>query len=358
MALPHARRIAHDFEARAGALGRTSIELHPSNVHARKKARMNERMLEVPLRNPWLVAVWPGMGGVAQISGSYLVRQLAAQALAELDPRGFFELQSIAVKGGLVQPGELPHSVFYVWRDPRGVRDVLVMLGDRQPNSDGFRYCEALLEIAAKLGVERVFTFAAMATPIHPTAAPRVFAVATRRELLLELTRESITLLTEGEVTGLNGVFLAAAAARDLPAIGLLGEFPFFAAPVPNPKASAAVLRVFSELSGVPLDLTELDLDAARIERDLVRHLEGLQRAAQLTAPPPEAGEEEHETRSAPRAPRRRTLSPQVQERIEALFAQAKLDRSKALELKAELDRRHLFARYENRFLDLFKQGG
>jgi hypothetical protein len=49
-------------------------------------------------------------------------------------------------------------------------------------------------------------------------------------------------------------------------------------------------------------------------------------------------------------------LAPQDAARVEALFAEAQRDRSKALALKAELDRLGASARYEDRFLDLFKR--
>jgi len=43
-------------------------------------------------------------------------------------------------------------------------------------------------------------------------------------------------------------------------------------------------------------------------------------------------------------------------QRIEKLFDQAAKDRSKAFELKQELDRLGVFKEYEDRFLDLFKK--
>jgi hypothetical protein len=51
-----------------------------------------------------------------------------------------------------------------------------------------------------------------------------------------------------------------------------------------------------------------------------------------------------------PRLPR------EEEERIEQLFEQAAQDRSKAYELKRELDRLDVFPEYEDRFLDLFKK--
>ncbi|HYC76787.1 MAG TPA: PAC2 family protein [Planctomycetota bacterium] len=329
------------------------------------------------LRRPWLVAVWPGMGGVAQIAGNYLARQLDAQPIAELDATPYFEPQSITVKKGLVSLEPLPRSVFYAWRNPRGERDLLVLAGDRQPNAAAYRYAEALMEIAAAHHVERVVTFAAMATPLHPSAAPRVFGVATREDLLPELRMEKTTLLEEGEISGLNGVFLAAATARKVPGLCLMGEIPFFAAPLPNPKASAAVLDVFGRLFGVQVDLAPMRAEAEKIERSLVEHLENLQRAAREAAgkspDDEEEGEEESEMSAeaasdagadanepppAPAEPKRKPPPPEVMDRIEKLFAAARQDRNKALELKTELDRYGLFKEFEDRFLDLFKRAG
>ena len=63
---------------------------------------------------------------------------------------------------------------------------------------------------------------------------------------------------------------------------------------------------------------------------------------------------EDHEDWPAPRE--EEEVSDEDRERIETLFQAAHGDRSKAVELKALLDRLGHFKRYENRFLDLFKK--
>lgn len=316
--------------------------------------------MDLNLKKPWLVAIWPGMGAVAQIAGTQLVRLLGAEPIAELDPAGFFEPESISVRAGVVQPVQLARSVFYAWRDPKGERDLVVLLAERQPAARGYAYAQALLEVARTFGVERVVTFAAMASPMHPSAAARVFAAATSDALLADLRRDDVTLLAEAEIGGLNGVFVAAAAERALPAMCLLGEFPFFAAAVPNPKASAAVLRVFSSIAGLDLDLAELEADARKIERGLIHHLKNLQRSlTPMETSGDDSSEAEFEaTVPTPEESGPDPIPPDVLEHIEALFAAAREDRSKALQLKSELDRRGLFRRYEDRFLDLFKKAG
>jgi hypothetical protein len=48
-------------------------------------------------------------------------------------------------------------------------------------------------------------------------------------------------------------------------------------------------------------------------------------------------------------------LGDEDSERVERLFREARGDRAKAFELKRELDRLGVFARYEDRFLNLFE---
>lgn len=312
--------------------------------------------METPSNKAWLVAVWPGMGAVAQIAGTYLVGKLGARPVAELDARPYYAPDSISVRAGLVQPARLPRSVLHAWRDPAGNRDLLVVLAERQPQADGLAYARALIELAGDRPIERVVTFAAMATPIHPAADPRVFAACTGADLLAELERGGATRLEEGEIGGLNGLFLAAAAERALPGACLLGEFPFFAASVPNPKASLAVLRIFARLADVAIDLGDLLAESRRVEQGMVGHLEAVERAATQAAGAATAEPVERFEGAEPVGPE--TVPPEVAERIEALFARAREDRSAALQLKAELDQRGLFQRYEDRFLDLFKQAG
>ena len=67
------------------------------------------------------------------------------------------------------------------------------------------------LEYARGLGVEHVFTFAAMATQMHPGHDARVFGAATDEETLVELKRAGLEILEDGHIGGLNGVLLGGA---------------------------------------------------------------------------------------------------------------------------------------------------
>ncbi len=224
---------------------------------------------EAKLNRPWLVAVWPGMGHVALSAGYYLMAKLGMHYFAEFPAAGLFDVDVAIVKAGVVQKTHRPRSRFFVWKSPVGGRDIIVFIGEAQPPLGKYAFCEELIDFARDQQVERLFTFAAMATEMHPEHESRVFAATTDPEALGELDQPDIRILKEGHIGGLNGVLLGAAADKGMQAICLLGEMPHIFAQVPFPKASLAVLKVFVDMAKVQLDFSELVQQSEAMERHL-----------------------------------------------------------------------------------------
>jgi proteasome assembly chaperone (PAC2) family protein len=312
---------------------------------------------QLQLTHPWLIAVWPGMGHVALNAGVYLLAKLGMTAVAEAQTGDLFDADHVEVKDGLVQPPRRPRNRFFVWTDPDKKRDLVVFLGEAQPPLGKYTFCKQIVASAQEHGVERVFTFAAMATQMDPDAESRVFAAATDESSLDELKRLDLTILEDGHIGGLNGVLLGAAGEAGLRGSCLLGELPHIFAQFPYPKASLAILEIFKGLAGIDLDLTELAEQAEAADRQL--H-ELLARAREENEEEDEESEfetnggEPEEIRPAATAETR--PDPADVKKIEELFDSATKDRSKAFELKRELDRLGLFKQYEDRFLDLFRK--
>jgi proteasome assembly chaperone (PAC2) family protein len=310
----------------------------------------------------WLVAAWPGLGQVATTAAVYLLSKLRMHQVAEFPARDLFELDTIDVSGGLLRAARLPRSRLFLWRNPAAGRDIVVFLGEAQPPMGRLALCQRLLAASRSLGVTRVLTFAAMASDMEPSAPSRAYGVASDAGGLGDLKRHEVAVLAEGRISGLNGVLLAAAAEAGVPAVGLLGEMPGVAPQLPCPNASAAVLRAFKELAGVPLDMGELEEYGRSMQGQLSALYEQVKKALQERGemPPESAAAAAPASRpepAPPAGPREPMLADEDAERVERLFQQARGDRSKAFELKKELDRLGVFARYEDRFLDLFEQG-
>jgi len=315
------------------------------------------------------------MGQVATTAAIYLLSKLRMHQMAEFPGRGLFELESVDVHEGLVHASRLPRSRLFLWRNPSGGRDIIVFLGEAQPPTGKLALCEWLLAEGRALGVSRFFTFSAITTDMKPSSTSRSFGVASDAASLQELKSLEVAILAEGNISGLNGVALAAAAEAGIPSMGILGEMPALASQLPYPNASAAVLRTFKDLADLELDLTELEEYGRSMQDQLSSFYDQIMRALQESSPGVELAPPPAEAPAAAEAPsegsyespaaapgtmepsREKMLGDEDAERVERMFLLARLDRSTAFELKKELERLGVFERYVDRFLDLFEHG-
>src|SRR3954463_5507166 len=119
------------------------------------------------LRDPWLIAAWPGMGNVAVVGAGYMIVKLGAQLVYEMPARELFDIPHIDVKDGLASPGHMPRCMFFEWRNPNAGRDLLIFIGEAQPTVGGYGLCHRAVDYATQRGVKRLCTFAAMASQMH-----------------------------------------------------------------------------------------------------------------------------------------------------------------------------------------------
>ena len=304
------------------------------------------------LRDPILIAAWPGIGQVAIAACYYMISKLKMDFRAEYASSELFDADHVTINSGLVQPFRYPKSQVFSWRNPDGPQDLLVFIGEAQPPHGRYDFCRKLVDFAQREGVTKIFTFAAMATNTELQDESRVVGVATDKVTLHRMLENEIQVLSGGSISGMNGVLLGVAAERRIPGGCLLGEIPRMFAGVPYPKATVSVLKTLNQLINLKIDLSELTLESERTEAQLsqmleqVRRLEQQQRESQPT--------EEDET-FTPDPFENEKLTPEEKQKIENLFEEAGYDRSKAFELKKELDRLEVFRDYEDRFLDLFR---
>ena len=308
---------------------------------------------ELKLNKPWLVAVWPGMGHVAIQAGYFLVAKLGMHILAEFSALELFDVEHVEVKGGLIRMGRLPRSRFFVWKDPRERHDIVVFIGEAQPPKGRYAFCQRLDRVRAAARDRAGLHVRRDGDADAPRARLPRLRRGHRRESLAELKRLELEILEDGQIGGLNGVLLGVAAESGLRGACLLGEMPHIFAQLPFPKASLAVLEAFSTIANIR-DRPDRAVRAGQGGRAQARRAAG---EGQGGPGRPATGGRRRGGVGRVRAGRDRGRPRRGRrELIEQLFRQARKNRTKAYELKRELDRLELYREYEDRFLDLFKK--
>ena len=213
---------------------------------------------EPKLKNPNLIAAWPGMGGVAIIAARHLSEKLEAKEFGYVEPYEFFDPGMVSIQDNVVEEPAFPECKFYSWKS-RGANSLIIFTGDAQPSINGYGLANQILDAAQNLKVKRIFTFAAAPNHVHHTKNPRVLGATTSPRLVPELKKHGVTPINSGSISGMNGLLLGVARERDMEGVCLLGEIPVYATQIPNPKSSRAVLEVLTKMLGLEVDLTGLD---------------------------------------------------------------------------------------------------
>jgi predicted ATP-grasp superfamily ATP-dependent carboligase len=304
------------------------------------------------LRNPYLIVAWPGMGEVAFKAATFLVDKLKAEEFAEIQASEFFYLSESVVQNGILSLPEMPFNKFYFSKLKGAKNDLIIFLSDAQPDlTKAEEYCGSIIALAKKYKVKSVISFAAMPQPVDHGQQPSVWFTSTSLQINEQLKKLDIQPLTEGQISGLNGLFLGMAKRAGLDGFCLLGEIPIYTIQIENPKASFVVLERLKKILNLEIDLSDL-LDQAHVMEEQINSLLDHLKSGPTPGP---IGEEEIEKI-------KKTLSQltklplSVKEKIENMFIQAKNDIAKANELKSELDKWSVYKEYEDRFLDLFKK--
>lgn len=309
-----------------------------------------------PLKSPILIACWPGMGEVSFKAGTFLIEAIKAKEFAYLKPEKFFYFNASQIKSGVLELAELPFGHFYFYKTPIKNyfgQDLIIFISNAQPDLEkALEYSQEILSLAKYFKVKTIITFASLPAPITHKDPSRVWFTATHPQLNSELKKFNLSHLTEGQIAGMNGLFLGLAKEENFKGFCLLAEIPLYTIQIENPSASYAVLSTLSQILNLKIELSLL-LEQARLLEEEIDKLLGHLKLEPFAPGPISEEEIEKLKRSLSKLS---TLPASIKEKIESLFKEASQDISKAKQLKELLDRWNVYKDYEDRFLDLFKK--
>ncbi|MFA5200584.1 MAG: PAC2 family protein [Candidatus Omnitrophota bacterium] len=310
------------------------------------------------LKSPYLIVGWPGMGDVAASAANYLVSELKAKEFARIIPEDFYYSTGTIISSGILEVPILPQGKFYYWKNTAAKRagnhDLVIFVSNAQPDlSKADSYSKIIIGLAKELGVEQVVSFASMPQATDHTQKSSVWLVATDQKIKESLKRFNFNILEEGQISGMNGLFLGLAKLSGLKGFCLLGDIPLYTIQIENPKASAVVLEALTGILNIPLNLQPLFEQAKSMENEINKLLEYLKLGS--GGQPAPIGEEEIELIKKTLGQLTK-LPVSIKEKIEKLFEESQVNISKANELKVELDKWNVYKEYEDRFLDLFRK--
>ena len=317
-----------------------------------KTKTMIKEISHPKLKDPVLIAAWPGMGEVAYRTALFLREVLDFKMFAKLEADEFFKPAGVVVEKGILGLPHMPAGIFYYYK-AKNRPQIILFLGEAQPSLEyGQELSEAVVAFAKKYKAKLVISFAAKPEPIDHKLGSGVWMASTHKDVLDKFKHLHIKVLNEGQISGLNGLIMGASKKSGIKGICFLAEIPFYTVQIENPRANISLLKVMDRYLNLELNLTSL-LDRAQfIESEIDKLMSYLK--GDVHNPPPLRYEDIERIKKDLSA---YTKLPQsIREKIEVLFKEAHKDITKARQLKEELDHWNVYKDYEDRFLDLFKK--
>jgi len=140
---------------------------------------------EPPSNIPTMVTAfggWIDAGEAATGAMRFLVRQLAAEPLAEIDPEDFVDFTQLRPVVRLSAAGERtirwPRSAFWLWQPPAPRAGLLLFRG-LEPQRRWRTYATLLVDVAARCGVQRIVSLGAVLEAVPHTRPPQVTGSST-----------------------------------------------------------------------------------------------------------------------------------------------------------------------------------
>ena len=228
-----------------------------------------ENLDALHLRRPFAIVGfggWIDAGFAATGAIKYLVEHLEATRVAEIDPEPFYAFTDTRPRVSHPAPGVRvpvwPKAEWYVVRMPEDSPHDLVLFTAPEPNLRWRGYTNLLLDVFQRLGTEMLVSFGAVLAPIHHRASPPLRGWATTDSIRTMLRRRQIGSGRYEGPTGITTVLLASARERGLASFSLSTSSPSYLSDMPNPRASATLLRMAGEIGAVSFPLMDLEAES------------------------------------------------------------------------------------------------
>jgi predicted ATP-grasp superfamily ATP-dependent carboligase len=188
--------------------------------------------------------------------------------LAEIDPDEYYDFTvrrpTVEYQHGSSGPIAWPTNEFRYGESEDGL-ELITGLGV-EPHMRWRSYCEAIVELAVDMGVQRCLLLGAYLADVVYSQPVVVTGFSSDSSLLERFEIEPTTY--EGP-TGIVGVLAEALHEEGVEVLSLWAGLPHYISATPNPRGALALLRKVSQYLQIPFDLQRMKQDALRFEEEI-----------------------------------------------------------------------------------------
>jgi len=202
------------------------------------------------LRDPILIGGNPGVGFVADVTITQIIRKLKAEKFGEIISPLFKDIVVTTPDGGIQSP------IIELYHCSSGGSDLIILYGNSQALTSYGQYelCGKILDAVQELGCELVVCLGELVRDTD-VAFPEVYCTATDFEMLDRLMKHNLRIFN-GQVSGISGLLTGLAKLRGISGFCLLAET---GGTQPDVVAVKVLLDKLNSILGLSIDLADLE---------------------------------------------------------------------------------------------------
>lgn len=208
---------------------------------------------------------WMDGGDVSTGTVRWLVDQLGAQPVAEIDAGNFYIYNSpgsmevaalfrpeVKIVDGIVEEIDLPENRFY-GHEPSN----LILFTGKEPNLAWREFADAIFELAARAGIADIYFVGSFGGGVPHTREPHLYISVSDASLKAPLQQQGVSFSSYEGPGSFATYLLSRAAGRGLRMTSLAAAIPAYIQGT-NLKSIEAVVRRLTRMLGLDIGLEEL----------------------------------------------------------------------------------------------------
>ena len=235
------------------------------------------------LNNPYLIVGLPGIGNVGKIVVDFLIDELKAKKLYEINSYHFPNTVFVTEEN-LV---ELPSIEIFYKKGSGKTPDLIFLSGDVQPTEQEacYQFCDIVLDLFTTMKGKQIITLGGIGLQEAPEN-PKVFCTGAAKEATASFVKGTSLnpniFGVVGAFVGVAGVLVGLAGKRKIEAVSLLAEtlaHPYYI----GMKGSKEILTVLNKKFALQVNADKLDKEIKEFERELMQTAEQMEESSKQT---------------------------------------------------------------------------
>jgi len=209
---------------------------------------------KIKLKNPIVVSGFQGVGMVGTLASQYISTTLNAKPIGHIESK---LLPPVAILIG----GEVKFPI-RIFADEK---NNLVLFESELPIPKGivFDLASEIVKWCKEIGAKQIICFEGVTVP-SPNEK-NVYAITNNKKIEEKISKHA-KILGNGMMMGISAAIMLESISKKLPSVCIMVESH---TEYPDGKAAASVIKTFSKLTGIEVDVKPLELEADKFEKKL-----------------------------------------------------------------------------------------